>query len=205
MSRNCERTVVSAMLRLVRCEHNYLPDFSLCADRHRHGYPVDGHRDHELFLIFRQFDLFFDLGLSRLTACSSTPSISQRSWASTQVSASVLVGTAHAAHDAAAQADAQIFQRHTLEDRFEETLHDDALGLFASYATHHQVEELLFVDLPGGGTVAGADLVGPDFQARNRLRTALARSTAGCDPRGRRPSAALWAARESCPQTPPAT
>src|SRR5712692_2429602 len=83
------------------------------------------------------------------------------------------VGSAHAAHDAAAQAQAQVFQRDALQYRLEEALHDNTLGLFARDAAHHEVEKLLFVDFAGGCAVAGADLVGPDFQAWNRFRAAL--------------------------------
>ena len=79
------------------------------------------------------------------------------------------VSSAHAAHDAAAQANAQVLQRDALQDRLEEALNDHALGLFARDAAHHQVEELLFVDLPGGRAVAGADLVGGNFQPGNEL------------------------------------
>src|SRR5205085_11609069 len=67
----------------------------------------------------------------------------------------------------------QVFQRNTLQHRLEETLYNDALRLFTRNATDHQVEELLFINLPGGGAMTGAYLVGPDFQARNRLRTAF--------------------------------
>src|SRR5579884_3272018 len=58
-----------------------------------------------------------------------------------------LAFSAHAMDDAAAQASTQRFQWDTLEHRLEEALHDNALGLRAWNATHHQVEELVFVDL----------------------------------------------------------
>src|SRR5205085_4094707 len=77
------------------------------------------------------------------------------------------------AHGAAAHAGTQGFQGNTLQHRLEETLYNDTLRLVTRNATYHQVEELLFVDLPGSGTMTGAYLVGPDFQARNRLRTAF--------------------------------
>src|SRR5579884_2661709 len=76
-----------------------------------------------------------------------------------------LIGAAHALDDAPAQANAQVFQGNALQHRLKEALYDDALGLVLRNAAHHQVEELLFVDLAGGRAVAGADLVRADLQA----------------------------------------
>src|SRR6266567_2062479 len=84
-----------------------------------------------------------------------------------------LVLTTHTTHDTTAQADTQCLQRNTLQDRLKEALHDDTFGLRARNATHHQIEELLFVDLTTGGSMTGAHLVGRNLQTGDELRTCL--------------------------------
>src|SRR5258708_32570384 len=84
-----------------------------------------------------------------------------------------LVSSAHAAYNTTAQACAEIFQRYALQHWLKEALYNNTLGLRACNTTHHQVEELLFIDLARSCAMAGADLVGADFQAGNRLRAAF--------------------------------
>src|SRR5437016_8156582 len=84
-----------------------------------------------------------------------------------------LVATTHTTYNAAAQTGAQMLQRDTLQYWLKEALHDDAFSLRTWNTTYHQVEELVFIDLARGGTVAGTDLVGSDLSARDKFTACL--------------------------------
>src|SRR6185503_927011 len=71
--------------------------------------------------------------------------------------------------DRLAQLLADAFQRNAVQHRGEEALDNQSLRLRARQTAGHEIEELLLVDLPDGGAMGAAHIVGQDLETRNAV------------------------------------